>query len=826
MMMSAKKIVLLLIVIMMVVPSVMAQRRKIERADDAFQNYKYNVALERYKKVLPKLKKKKYRSEQTRVSWQIAECYRLKNDSKRAEPSYRSLVRRKGIKKDSLLYLRYADALLQNGKTEKALEFFTKFHDSTPDDPRGKLGMDACLLLEEWTINPGKFEVNAEKRISTRFDEFGVSYGNRNLNEIIFASSREEAFGKKTDDWTGNKFTDLFITKKDKKGKWVTPVLLDESELINTEANEGTPAMGGRFTTLYFTRCSKLSNRSAGCKVYSARRQGKIWAEPVEVNLGGDTLSAIGQPTLSFDERTIVFAADFKNGKGGKDLWMARRGSSNGEFDEPFNLGDSINTMGDEVFPHLRGDSVLYFSSNMHPGIGGLDIFKSRITWVNDKPVFSKPENLRTPVNSIKDDFGIIFSPEGDDIGFFSSNRKRGRGGDDIYSFVKEPVVFTISGIVKDDRTMQIVPGVQILLTGSDGSEIQTVSTTEGKFEFNKKQVFAGVNYEIQVIMEDYFIKKANESTAGLENSKNIILDFMIEPIPKEPIVLPEILYDLGKSNLKPQYQDSLQGLIRIMEENESIVIELAAHTDSRGTESTNDELSQQRAQSVVDYLIERGIEPGRLQAKGYGERVPRLILKDITRDGFLFPEGTELSEDYINNLTSRVQKEAAYQLNRRTDFRVIATNFVAGKGLVEGASPRVNIITGPTNQIPFHYVGRSKQMKFSCMVNQTSAEVVLDPRAKNVSASADETLRLLREGVIGKENFKGDVEKILADGKVKTNSIFVIDELQIGQESIYDVQVSVSARSKNPITISTKTLKEFGDYTIDNSINAIIFEE
>jgi peptidoglycan-associated lipoprotein len=404
---------------------------------------------------------------------------------------------------------------------------------------------------------------------------------------------------------------------------------------VNTGSHEGVATFAQRFTNLYFTRCYSQKTeeeQGQGCQIYTTAREGNTWSEPVKLELGGDSTHVVGHPTLSSDELMIIFSADFEGSVGGKDLWVATRESALASFGPAKNLGEMINTLGDEMFPFLREDSVLYFSSDGHPGIGGLDIFKSSLV----DGEWQKPVNLQFPINSPGDDFGITFKP-GEEKGFFSSNRRGGRGGDDIYSFIKPPLVFNLQGIVRNEANLQFVPGASIRMVGTDGSSVEAKTDAKGFYSFAPSQIKPNTTYELTVNEEISLYKQVRSQRLMFLPTGILNLDFLLEPIPDKAIPLPEIRYELAKWDLLPQYQDSLRGLIQILDQNQTIVVELAAHTDSRNTFEYNDILSQRRAESVVNYLIERGIAPDRMVARGYGKRVPRTLETDITIDGFTF---------------------------------------------------------------------------------------------------------------------------------------------------------------------------------------------
>jgi peptidoglycan-associated lipoprotein len=499
--------------------------------------------------------------------------------------------------------------------------------------------------------------------------------------------------------------------------------------------------------------------------------------------------------------------------------------------------------------------------------MGGLDIFRS--TFSNGE--WTKPVNLQVPVNSPGDDFAIIFNPE-EDAGFFSSNRKGGRGSDDIYSFVNPPVLFTLSGVVKDDKTLQFVPGAVVKLTGSNGTSVEARTDVKGHYSFNKAQIKPNTTYELICMKENYLNKKAKETTVGLESSKDFTIDFRLEPIPDKPVVLPDILYDLAKWDLKPQYQDSLQGLIKTLDENETIIIELASHTDSRGTDESNDVLSQKRAESVVNYLIERGIDPDRLVAKGYGERVPRRLAKDVEKDGFQFKSGTLLSQPFVDSLPSKPAQEAAYALNRRTEFRILSKDFVpktqnkvmtsqiqaqtatsqvpvnvvpsqtkndslpvqvqneiipaqTQNNPVSTQSQKVVIQINPDDNVVQCFSNADNTLTFSAVVNGYTTQITLSEEGPGLSFSEDATLKMLKSGAIGKTDFTGDAEKILGNNSIADKSIFTVGEINIATKSVFDLEATVLKNQKAAVIMSEKVLKRFGAYTIDKDKKQIIFK-
>ena len=797
-----------------------AQRRNpAKNADLAFGRKQYTEAADRYKKAYRKVRRNK--DERNRISFQMAECYRLIGLTKRAEPYYKRLLKTEYPNTHPEVYLYLAETYKMNQKFKEAIEMYEAYSEKMPEDPRGPLGVETTQMIEEWMENPSKYQLTEMKKVnSTKDCDYSACWTNNNYNEIIFTSNRDAATGKEKDGITGQEFADFFISKQDRKGDWSTPVLADEGENINTEASEGTPFMNSKYTKLYFTRCQNGAHRKNGCQIMVAGKSGGAFSEarPVEI-AGVDTLDIVGHPTLSSDELIMYFAAERKGGFGGNDIYVAMRDNATEAFKHPFNLGERINTAGNEVFPFLRYDTVLYFASDGHGGMGGLDIF---VTSMDTAGEWGEPRNLKYPINSTGDDFAIMFHPT-EERGFMSSNRGNSRGLDNIYYFEEPPVLFTFSGTVKDAKTKQYVSNASVRLVGSDGSNNMTRTSDKGYFSFSSSQMNKNTTYDITIDKENYFTLTAQETTIGLEFSKDIEKDYDIEPIPQEPIMLPDILYDLGKWDLKPQFEDSLQGLIETLQVNPTITIELASHTDSRDTDEHNDILSQKRAQSVVDYLIIRGIDPLRLTAKGYGERVPRTIQKDMTVKGYTFKAGTRLTEDFINSLPNTEVKEAAHQMNRRTEFRILSKDYVPRTQIKEGGT--VNIAINPQeDQSEMFTVDKKGYFNFVANVDGYNEPFVFSQNA-DFCVSENRALELLKDGRITADDFKGDVDKILTTGGIKDGSIVVIKEVRIAGRSLYNVDCKVVSKMIEQWVIGQKNMKQLGNFEFDTKDKKLKFK-
>ncbi|HHN47816.1 MAG TPA: hypothetical protein ENN08_02600 [Bacteroidales bacterium] len=818
-----KGLIILFMLMFLMPEQGLAQRRYLRRlaaAEEAFSNHQYHNALNRYKKAYNRTRD---RDNRNYIIFQMAESYRFINDTRRAEVNYRRLLRANYDEKEPIVLLHYGDMLRTNEKYDLAEEAYLAYIEKEPEDPRGHVGLESIKLALEWLENPTKYEVVNERRINTRDDEFAPRYADRNYRSIIFTSNRDGVTGKGIDDWTDKNYTALFYARRDPKGDWGTPVLADNNNLVNTGSHEGVAIFKQRFTNLYFTRCySQRTEEESGmgCQIYMATRGGNSWSEPVKLELGGDSTNVVGHPTLSSDELMIIFSADFEGGIGGKDLWIATRESTTESFGMARNLGDIINTKGDEMFPFLREDSVLYFSSNGHPGMGGLDIFKS--TLVDGE--WQKPVNMQYPINSPGDDFGITFKPD-EEKGFFSSNRRGGRGGDDIYSFIKPPLVFTLQGVIRNEANLQFVPDASIRMVGTDGSSVEGRTDARGFYSFAPSQLKPGTTYELTVNHDGFFTQTGKITTVDVFSNRDFKLDFMLDPIPDEAIPLPEIRYELAKWDLLPQYQDSLRGLITILDQNPTIVIELAAHTDSRNTFEFNDILSQRRAESVVNYLIERGIPPDRMVARGYGKRVPRKLEKDITVDGYTFEEGTLLDDPFIESLPTTSQREAAHQLNRRTEFRVLSRDYVPRRTAAQRTAERIEVVLNPDENIVNYRSGEHGEISVPCILNGYNLIFSLDTRDRNaLRISLEQALRLLTEGAINRNDFEGDAERILGEGTITDRAVFNISELRIGNKTLENIKVTVIHRQTEPLVIGENVLKDYGELNIDRDKQQIIF--
>ncbi|MEI6890237.1 MAG: OmpA family protein [Bacteroidales bacterium] len=795
-----------------------AQNKATKAADDAFSDQLYLTALQKYQKASSKVKKNK--TERDRITFRIAECYRMMNNTKKAESAYKRLLNNvKFIKDEPRVILYYANALKSNGNYDEAIKQYQAYKDLAPKDLKGEQGIATCKLAKEWIANPSKYSVKWEKPLNSKEDDFAPAYADKKFGSIIFTSDRDASNGKDVDNWTGLKFSDFYLSRKDRKNEWSKPVLADQAGMINTKANDGVGQFDERFMHFYFTRCYNDPKKKNGCQIFMTSRTGSSnWGDPEKIELGGDSTSIYGHPSVAGGD-IIYFSAEIPGGLGGKDIWRASKKS--GKWIKE-NLGQVINTPGNELFPFIRNDSILYFASDGHPGMGGMDIFCS----VYSKGKWSIPENMKPPINSSADDVAIVFNAEESEEGLFASNRPGGKGRDDIYSFVIPPIYYTLEGTVTDDRSLLPVQGAEVRATGTNGRTFKYTTDEKGHYSFNKMQINAGTTYDLVITKKDYFNERGRETTLGLEKSKDLTRNFVLRPIPKKPVVLPDILYDLAKWDLKPQYQDSLQGLIETLDANETIVIELAAYTDSRDSEERNDILSQKRAQSVVDYLISRGIDPDRLVAKGYGERVPRTLAKDVIREEFTFITGTVLSDSVINLLPNTAVKEAAHQMNRRTEFTILRNDFVpkATPSKTQGTAKIEVVIAPEINGIPLNKLKDGKYEGY-CFANGISLQFTYDPTEKDMFITAAQAFSLLKDGVIDKNDFEGDATKFIQDKTISEKAVITLKEVRIAKNTVKDLKVTVNSKIHSTFVFGENTLKKFGIFHLDDGKSQLIFD-
>lgn len=807
------KIALILLFMLSIFSSATGQNKEIRMADSAFITLQYNTAADYYKKAIKKFKEAS--PEKQYATYRLAECYRIMNEPDLAMPYYKELSESGYGTTNPDVFLRYAAGLKTAGDFAGAKSYYEKYLKTDPGNQEAKVGIESC----DWLLSNQKkrLQVNvvAMEDVNSSYDDFGPAFLDPDFSQVVFTSNRFNENSKNWDQWTGSPYSDLYKSSVTNKG-WSVPAPFEFLGNINSEVHEGSPGVSKDFNALYFTRCDRAAEKMAFCQIWRTQKIDNKWKEP-ELVLS-DSAANIGQPTVSRDELTLIFSADITGSKANNDIWAARRVSRDSAFGKPAPLSPVINTSGDEVFPYLYDDTTLLFSSSGFEGYGGWDIYRSVLR--NNK--WSVPENMLTPVNSGYDDFGIIIRVP-DEEGYFSSNRPGGQGGDDIYRFYRKILLFTASGHVKDKMTLLSLQEVQVMLIG-ERDTVTAVTDKHGFYSFDTSAVMEDHDYQLSFKKEGYFAARDQFSTLPYEDNHDFTVDITLEPIPEKPIVLPDILYELDKWDLAQQYQDSLMMLVQLLRENESLVIELRSHTDSRGSDNYNDILSQKRAQSVVDFLVSQGIEPGRLVAKGYGERIPRVLDKDYTRAGYTFKAGKELTDAYINPLPSKDIREAAYQLNRRTEFAVLAKDYKPGSGRA-GSAMVIQVVSDSTGNAIIYSLTEDKKMKVSGYINDFSTDIIIDPGVMGSVIAESIVLDLLKKGAIDRNDFMGNFEEIMVEDRIRDNSIVTLKKIRLGEVVITDSKVTVKSDAGNVLILGKDLLDKAGEFLVEEENRLIIFK-
>lgn len=655
-----KKAVYIIVCLLLTAVAAGCRTPKLSEADAQFQRGEYYDASVTYKKVYNKLRKKEERPQRGEVAFKMGRCYRLLNMSARASAAFQNALRYEYP--DSTTHFMLAQALHADGKYAAALRSYDKYLEFCPDDSLAINCAEGCRTAQEIRARGSRYVVKQAKLFNSRRADFCPMYLGADCDQIYYTSTTEKATGDKKSEITGMKNADVFFSKKNEKGEWERPEPV-EGEL-NTEFDEGIVAFSPDAQTMYLTKARRELNAPTSVEIYTSTRSDAKWSAPVKFEITADTLSTFGHPAVSPDGEYLYFVSDMPGGYGGKDIWRISLKERQGSL---VNLGPDINTEGNDDFPYVRSDGSLYFSSDGHPGMGGLDIF--RATAVGDPADLRwKVENMGFPINSAGDDFGITFG-KGED-GFFSSNRGDARGFDHIYSFEYDPVRITIEGLVMD-KDEEPVKNAIIRIVGNDGSNQKEVARDDGSFSFALQR---GVKYVMLAGAKGYLNQKQEFASDSTMEDANYWVEFILPSISK-PSVVENIFYDYDKANLRPESKTALNELIAVLHDNPNVTIEMASHTDRWGSDAYNINLSERRAKSVVDYLVENGISRDRLQPHGYGKSRPKTVTKRIARLYPQFKEGDILTEEFIKTLSEEDQ-QAADQINRRTEFSVLSLTY------------------------------------------------------------------------------------------------------------------------------------------------------
>ena len=633
------------------------------------------------------------------LSAKMAECYRRINNTSKAIAAYNNIIRYK--MEDSLTHLRLAQLQMKNASYKEAARNFQTAIDSlllkdkttqaTGNTLRAvdalqlaRNGLKSAQQAPQWKKEGSAYTIKRMELFNSRRADYSPMLAGDDNDQLYFTSTRNEAQGDEYSGITGAKAGDIFFSQKDDKEKWGRPQRIDSE--LNTDFDEGACSFTPDGRTMYLTQCKTDPNYPRYATIVASNRSDAAWSKAKEVIISKDTLSSYAHPAVSPDGEWLYFVSDMPGGLGGLDIWRCRI-YNNGEMGGAENLGKPINTPGDEMFPTFRPNGDLYFSSDGHPGLGGLDIFIAKPTnsEYSESSDSYKIEHPGFPLNSQGDDFGMTF--EGmKNQGFFSSNRGDARGFDHIYSFYNPDIIQTVKGWVYEQDGYEL-PAAQVFMVGNDGTNLRLSVRGDGSFT---QEIKPNVDYVILAACKGYLNHQEQLRVGSVKESEEYTLQFPLYNI-SAPVLIENIFYDFDKATLRPESSAALDSLVDLLNENSHITIELSAHTDYKGSDQYNERLSQQRAESVVRYLIQHGIASDRLTPKGYGETKPKTIKRKVAERYEFLKEGDKLTEEFITALPEE-QQEVCNQLNRRTEFRVLQTTYgmfdKAGK-LIQKPQPK-----------------------------------------------------------------------------------------------------------------------------------------
>ena len=673
--MRSKLISGILFLILMIGMSSCGVNARIRKADRKYAIGEYYEASEMYRQVYRRIPSKD-RALRASVAFKQAESQRILNNS-RAAAAYKNAI--KYHYPDSIMYLHYAQVLQYQGKYKEAIKQYDIYLEAHPQDYVAIAGKYGCTQAETWKKQASRYKIALAKEFNEkRTSNFAPAFLTEDGDALVFTSNRQERSTDKkkkirTSPVTGVATFNLYSTRKNAAGEWEDIMLCEglyqelESQEDGEQNKTGTAELGvccfspdGK--TMYFTYSCPVNGQDLGAKIYTSTRASGEWGEGQELRLFADSSITVGHPALNAHGDTLYFVSDAPGGYGGKDIYMAILDGSN--WGEIQNLGPQINTADDELFPHYRADGRLYFSSKGHPGVGGLDIFYA----VRRDSVWDL-FNMGAPFNSSNDDFGITFAGTSEN-GFFSSNRGQKRGYDQIYSFTLPAMEFIVEGTILDTNG-EAIADATIRLVGDDGTNVKAQVRRDGTYRLKLNK---DTRYAMLATARGYLNAQQQMSTQGLNDSHTYKYNFTL-PLISKPVKMTNIFYEFGKWTLTSNSEQGLNELVKLLNDNPNITIELAAHTDMVGNNDANKQLSLRRAQSVVDYLIQHGIKADRLTPVGYGEEKPVVVDEELHKQYTFLPKDQLLDEAFISTLTADKQ-EICHSLNRRTEFRVLKTTY------------------------------------------------------------------------------------------------------------------------------------------------------
>ena len=635
----------------------------LKKGDKFYAMGEYFDAASQYKKAYSQTPAKE-RQQRGQRALKMAECYRRINYTQKAIAAYNNAIRYKQT--DSMTYLYLAQQLMKNAQYKEAEKQFQTALDSMGNNASMELrtlattGLHSAQKAPRWKKEGSDYTIKRENLFNSRRADYSPVLGGEDNDRLFFTSTRNQAKGDELSGITGTKNADIFYSQKDDKGKWQRPEVIDTE--LNTDWDEGACCLSPDGRTMYLTQCKTDPDYPRFATIVTSQRSDAAWSKATELKMTNDTLSTFAHPAVSPDGQWLYFVSDMPGGMGGYDIWRVRL-TTNGVGGVE-NVGAPINTAGDEKFPTFRPNGDLYFSSDGHEGMGGLDIYIAKPNsngWRIEHPGF--------PLNSQGDDFGMTF--EGmKNQGFFSSNRGDGKGWDHIYSFYNPEIIQTVKGWVYEQDGYELTQAV-VYMVGNDGTNMKLSVKGDGSFT---QEIKAGVDYVLLGTCKGFLNHQEHIKVEPVKKSEEYVLQFPLASI-TAPVLIDNIFYDFDKATLRPESASALDELVVLLKENPNVTIELSAHTDYKGSAEYNKRLSQRRAESVVKYLTEHGIENERLTPVGYGKEMPKMIRKKVAERYPFLKENDVLTEEYIKTLKDDEQ-EQCNQLNRRTEFRVLRTTY------------------------------------------------------------------------------------------------------------------------------------------------------
>ena len=631
-----------------------------KKGDQFYAIGEYFDAAEQYKKAYSNTPVKE-RDTRGKRAKKLADCYRRINASQKAIAAYNNTIRYNQA--DSLTHLRLGQQLMKTGNYRQAEKAFATALDSLPNSTLAKNGLRSAKMAPQWKKDGSQYTVKRADIFNSRRADYSPMLSGEDNDRLYFTSTRNQTKGDELSGITGTKTADIFVAMKDEKGKWMKPQTIDTE--LNSDYDEGACSFTPDGRTMFLTQCISDPSYPRYATICTSQRNDATWGKSTPIELTKDTLSSFAHPAVSPDGQWLYFTSDMPGGEGGLDIWRVRI-VAEGKYGGVENLGKPINTEGDEMFPTFRPNGDLYFSSNGHPGMGGLDIFiarqdSTRKGWQIEHPGF--------PLNSEADDFGMTF--EGlKNQGFFSSNRGNARGWDHIFSFYNPEIVQTVTGWVYEKDGYEL-PAAVVYMVGNDGTNLKLNVKGDGSFT---QQIKPNVDYVLLGTCKGYLNHQQQLRVEPVTESEDTVLQFPLASI-MAPVLIDNIFYDFDKATLRPESMTSLDELVKLLNENPNVTIELSAHCDYKGSAEYNKALSQRRAETVVRYLIEKGIARDRLTPVGYGKEKPKTIKKRVAEKYDFLKADDVLTEEYIKSL-SPDEQELCNQLNRRTEFRVLRTTY------------------------------------------------------------------------------------------------------------------------------------------------------